>query len=261
MTRAQWELNGKVNRNPNDKKSSFLIASLDLATEVVQAARGRLKGALRDVISGNDEEDEEITPSIPSRGRPPKKAKKDFQLPLPLPIHQSFIMKLFERSVDLAKYKESTSLYPICRAWMLNQPRSNAIINFKTRTVDDPVAREAMPNLLEDFKSGAIIEVGELPTPEDVEVSRIPSPLPFQSESSKDKIDLDYVSLLRRQTVVCRANEFPRTGFGRAEVRPGGPASRSQGSLRSGEAKVERPVKGVRREEVRTEYGDLGRAV
>lgn len=33
-------------------------------------------------------------------------------------------MKLFDRSVDLAQFTEDTPLYPICRAWMANQPRS-----------------------------------------------------------------------------------------------------------------------------------------
>lgn len=100
------------------------------ATEVVQAARGRLKGALQDVINVTEDEDE-VESSTPNRGRPPKRSKKEISpapppQPAP-PTHQSFIMKLFERSVDLAKYNENTSLYPICRAWMLNQPRSSTI--------------------------------------------------------------------------------------------------------------------------------------
>lgn len=100
------------------------------ATEVVQAARGRLKGALQDVINVTEDEDE-VESSTPNRGRPPKRLKKEVPQAAPpqppAPVHQSFIMKLFERSVDLAKYNENTSLYPICRAWMLNQPRSAAI--------------------------------------------------------------------------------------------------------------------------------------
>lgn len=107
----------------------FNLVCCITATEVVQA-RGRLKGALQDVINvTEDEEDVEV--SAPNRGRPPKRLKKEISPPPPPqpapPVHQSFIMKLFERSVDLAKYNESTSLYPICRAWMLNQPRSAAI--------------------------------------------------------------------------------------------------------------------------------------
>lgn len=39
----------------------------------------------------------------------------------------SYIMKLFDRSVNLAKFTEETPLYPLCRAWMSNQPRQLAI--------------------------------------------------------------------------------------------------------------------------------------
>jgi hypothetical protein len=34
----------------------------------------------------------------------------------------SFVMKLFDRGVDLAQFDETTPLYPICRAWMQNKP-------------------------------------------------------------------------------------------------------------------------------------------
>ena len=33
-------------------------------------------------------------------------------------------MKLFDRSVDLAQFDEDSPLYPICRAWMRNQPHN-----------------------------------------------------------------------------------------------------------------------------------------
>jgi hypothetical protein len=33
-------------------------------------------------------------------------------------------MKLFERSLDLAQFNEDSSLYPICRAWIRNQPHN-----------------------------------------------------------------------------------------------------------------------------------------
>ena len=36
-------------------------------------------------------------------------------------------MKLFDRSVDLAQFNESTALYPVCRAWMKNQPLNRSL--------------------------------------------------------------------------------------------------------------------------------------
>ena len=37
-------------------------------------------------------------------------------------FHHTFVMKLFDRSVDLAQFREGTPLYPVCRAWMKNEP-------------------------------------------------------------------------------------------------------------------------------------------
>jgi len=37
----------------------------------------------------------------------------------------SYVLKLYDRSVDLAKFKPSTPLYPVCRAWIKNKPNSN----------------------------------------------------------------------------------------------------------------------------------------
>ncbi|XP_006098719.1 protein lin-37 homolog isoform X4 [Myotis lucifugus] len=34
----------------------------------------------------------------------------------------TYVIKLFDRSVDLAQFSENTPLYPICRAWMRNSP-------------------------------------------------------------------------------------------------------------------------------------------
>lgn len=45
-------------------------------------------------------------------------------LPFSVFLHllDSYIIKLFDRSVDLAQFNTSTPLYPICRAWMRNNP-------------------------------------------------------------------------------------------------------------------------------------------
>lgn len=42
-------------------------------------------------------------------------------------------MKLFDRSVDLAQFDEDSPLYPICRAWIRNQP-SNRGLHSRERT-------------------------------------------------------------------------------------------------------------------------------
>lgn len=41
------------------------------------------------------------------------------------PARQSYVLKLFDRSVDLSQFSEDSPLYPICRAWIANQPKAN----------------------------------------------------------------------------------------------------------------------------------------
>ncbi|OCT55361.1 hypothetical protein XELAEV_18002716mg [Xenopus laevis] len=40
----------------------------------------------------------------------------------PPPPTDTFIIRLFDRSVDLAQFSEETPLYPVCRAWLRNAP-------------------------------------------------------------------------------------------------------------------------------------------
>ena len=43
-------------------------------------------------------------------------------------FHHTFVMKLFDRSVDLAQFGGSPNypLYPVCRAWMRNEPSNTS---------------------------------------------------------------------------------------------------------------------------------------
>lgn len=47
-----------------------------------------------------------------------------FVFPFSVFLHllDAYIIKLFDRSVDLAQFNTSTPLYPICRSWMRNNP-------------------------------------------------------------------------------------------------------------------------------------------
>lgn len=54
----------------------------------------------------------------------PKRRKHKLGPVKETPFQHAFVMKLFDRSVDLAQFEENTPLYPICRAWMANKPRS-----------------------------------------------------------------------------------------------------------------------------------------
>lgn len=75
-----------------------------------------------------DEEEEEFEPVKNVVKAVPKQPKVIPQA--------SYIMKLFDRSVNLAKFDEETPLYPLCRAWMKNQPRAPTV---KAEKSTDPI--------------------------------------------------------------------------------------------------------------------------
>lgn len=65
----------------------------------------------------------------------------------------AYVIKLFDRSVDLAQFSENTPLYPICRAWMRNSPSMRE----RERSPSSP-----LPPLPEDEEVGWV--VGLCPT-------------------------------------------------------------------------------------------------
>nr|XP_019560469.2 protein lin-37 homolog [Aedes albopictus] len=120
-----------------------------------------------------------IDPSLPLRGRPPKRLKME-QLSVGLRHQQgsSFIMKLFDRSVDLAQFDAESPLYPVCRAWMRNQPRARTLSNVdgskQPESLVVPAAaaaagaetsRRSMPDIVERFKRKEVQEIPEMPKP------------------------------------------------------------------------------------------------
>lgn len=146
----------------------------------VSAARDRLKGALLEVLEPVEESDTSIEHSPTKRERynqhdNQKDSEDDRFSKRKSPPRQSYVLKLFDRSVDLSQFEEDSPLYPICRAWMVNQPKAN--YREHGQTYDEPeMAHDSV----------------ELPGPEGTSVSRIPELLPEQKARSKDNINLNY---------------------------------------------------------------------
>ncbi|XP_045476158.1 protein lin-37 homolog [Harmonia axyridis] len=135
------------------------------------------KGRLNSVLKQLTEQSESDSSSDENSHR--KKRRKENP---PAPYHHTYVMKLFDRSVDLAQFEEDTPLYPICRAWMKNQPRNpQAVVK---RRVSSP---EPEP----DAWNGIYADIHQLPPPSEEFHKRIPSPLPCQ-EQNKDNINLNY---------------------------------------------------------------------
>ncbi|EAT33450.1 AAEL014276-PA [Aedes aegypti] len=140
-----------------------------------------------------------IDPSLPLRGRPPKRLKME-QLSVGLRHQQgsSFIMKLFDRSVDLAQFDGESSLYPVCRAWMRNQPRARQ--NPYDPKPSDPASpprgaessRHSMPDIVERFNRKEVLEIPDMPKPSETELE----PFRFErhfAEGEDNEPDLDGV--------------------------------------------------------------------
>ncbi|XP_006742903.2 protein lin-37 homolog isoform X2 [Leptonychotes weddellii] len=100
----------------------------------------------------------------------------------------TYVIKLFDRSVDLAQFSENTPLYPICRAWMRNSPS----VRERERSPSSP-----LPPLPEDEESSEVTnsksrDVYKLPPPTapgppgDACRSRIPSPLQPETQGTPD---------------------------------------------------------------------------
>ncbi|XP_062996814.1 protein lin-37 homolog isoform X2 [Elgaria multicarinata webbii] len=99
----------------------------------------------------------------------------------------TYVIKLFDRSVDLAQFSESTPLYPICRAWMRNSP----MVREQERSPSPH-----LPSLPEDEEgseglNGKSQDVYKLPPPTSCQTNatgepvnlRIPSPLEPEKEA------------------------------------------------------------------------------
>ncbi|XP_014678953.1 PREDICTED: protein lin-37 homolog [Priapulus caudatus] len=110
--------------------------------------------------------------------------------------HHTYVMKLFDRSVDLAQFPEDTPLYPICRAWMRNQPDNNRMVaaataGIKKEEEDAAVGAPAQRSPeREEAGDEEAAYVYRLPAPvpvladpsEPYNVHRVPSPLPHSQE-------------------------------------------------------------------------------
>lgn len=105
----------------------------------------------------------DASPSAPgkraSRRFPPHRRKKrreaeEGQPDPPLQRPNTYVIKLFDRSVDLGQFSEGTPLYPVCRAWMRNCPTGRPQIC--------PTAPESAPHLQ---SAGKAEDIYELPPP------------------------------------------------------------------------------------------------
>ncbi|XP_014209622.1 protein lin-37 homolog isoform X2 [Copidosoma floridanum] len=176
----------------------------EIADSNVLLARNRFQGALRELLHQSDEDSsdsEDDSPLVDYKTNQRKSQKMHNQVrkikrrrPMHLDsgFHHTYVMKLFDRSVDLAQFEEDTPLYPICRAWIANQPRNPNFVP-KVRSPSPELEESEQIDVSNMFdENGDIKDVHSLPLPLPAEEAfprnRIPSPVPI----TKEDLDLDY---------------------------------------------------------------------
>uniref|UniRef100_A0A2M3ZJZ8 Uncharacterized protein n=1 Tax=Anopheles braziliensis TaxID=58242 RepID=A0A2M3ZJZ8_9DIPT len=141
--------------NSSDKRKAESLENVDMA-------RGRLKGALKTAQHSTDESSEEIDDSGDSV-RESTKRRREEKVPA---VPQPYIMKFFDRHIDLSRFKETSSLYAMCRAWYKNNPTARG----QETDADAPKAmvfkREYNPEIVEKFLNDQVTEIREMPLPE-----------------------------------------------------------------------------------------------
>ncbi|XP_024085024.1 protein lin-37 homolog isoform X2 [Cimex lectularius] len=181
----------KKRRLPSSNKGRTVERSPQSADEVI-SARDRFKGALQDLLPHSEEEsessDEEKWASKSKRLSLQKKKQTNEKSVEPdiNKFQQAFVMKLFDRSVDLAQFSENTPLYPICRAWIANQPHQ--IYNSKKQSSPEPqeVKEENTIKTEKDIISGQNVYrlPPPVPAPKNVQI-RIPKPIVYVTKYKK----------------------------------------------------------------------------
>ncbi|XP_064606496.1 protein lin-37 homolog [Liolophura sinensis] len=184
----------------------------------VSHARFRLNATLQDLVEKKEDglSDDEIPgsqsevmlrePASPvlssskrsSLSRPSSRKRKRKDDPDGIETDQyqhKYVMKLFDRSVDLAQFEENTPLYPICRAWMRNQPQKRDLSCLRSPS-PDPDPNSGLSD--DEVTNGRMQNVYRMPSPltlkvevEDGRDLRIPSPIPQMDDTLDINADPD----------------------------------------------------------------------
>ncbi|XP_037532307.1 protein lin-37 homolog [Nematolebias whitei] len=162
------------------------------------AARSKLDAVLKGLVEKSENEREpsesdpgklsvdtlnkDLSPSSagkrPSTRYPQHRRKKRKEIDEGIPEtnqhkQNAYVIKLFDRSVDLAQFNTSTPLYPICRAWMRNNP-----------SVREPAASPSSPHSMSED------EVTDMLNGKGQNVFRLPPPTSSPLSSSGEPINL-----------------------------------------------------------------------
>lgn len=202
--------------------------NVDPSGRLVDAARARFFNTLAHgstitkPVQFIEDKEEEVDEGSPESSKPELAQKTEPALlkrkRKGLSDKQSFIMKLFDRSVDLAPFDDATSLYPICRAWIQNTP--SQLVTGKHKKKKAAIAEKAdedndadydIDEVLNTLNSSEEIELNKLPKPKPLlePNDRIPSPISVEKSTLDDFInrDQDKESLPTRDSLLSEHRE------------------------------------------------------
>ncbi|CAK6960443.1 protein lin-37 homolog [Scomber scombrus] len=172
-------------------------------------ARSRLDAVLKGLVEKSENEKEQSESDTgkisvdslnkPSARFPQHRRKKRKEMDEGIPEsnqhkQNAYIIKLFDRSVDLAQFNNSTPLYPICRAWMRNNP-----------SVREPAPSPSPPHsIVEDEVTDMINGKGQ-------NVYRLPPPTSCPVNTSGEPINLR-IPQTEKPTVTKSTDSVPIPG-------------------------------------------------
>ncbi|XP_053670024.1 protein lin-37 homolog [Anopheles nili] len=188
------------------------------ALQNVAIARGRLKGALKTINPSTDESsnfDDSDEDTQIKRQRTEETSS----------VHHPYIISLFNRGIDIARFREDSPIYPLCRAWVKNEPHANGetkLVELKSSTA---IKREYNPDIVEQYLNGEITEITEMPQPQppgNMEPYLIEDSQPVDdfdiNESSLDKDDLMREHLVKwkkvRKAFISHRQQYEETRYG-----------------------------------------------
>ncbi|XP_053658764.1 protein lin-37 homolog [Anopheles marshallii] len=188
------------------------------ALQNVVLARGRLKGALKTVSkssddsTGDDDSDEES-----------QMKRKRLEPPT---VYQPYIINLFNRGIDVARFRENSPLYPMCRAWVKNNPRQKIEETISASATKPRVAikREHNPDIVSQLANGELHEIKEMPRPAttSMEPFLVIKPQPAddfdidKSSQSKDEILSEHLVNWKklRESNITHRKQYEQARFG-----------------------------------------------
>lgn len=173
--------------NENEK-----VCSQEFLSDVeMQVARGRLKGLLNEIMEEPDAV--EAPPKVTSnRGRP--RRPKDEGSSSTSIASKPYVIKLFDRLVNVSQFDENSPLYPICREWFYDKKTEKAAESPSGDS--NPTYYTGKEPLLKQLQKGRIDRVAALPPPNDDEVvQKVPYCEPPALENGLHLFSVDYVSL------------------------------------------------------------------